>query len=148
MFGIAALAATALHPVFGHLADRVGGRRLTFTGVIAMALRLPVMSLTRSFETAVAFYLVQAITVAIVVTPSLAFMAEAISSTGVAFVRRCLRRLQLRVGAGPARRSGHGWIPVRTARLRHLALHVVPDRADSGRDPRADARPSTTISEA
>jgi multidrug resistance protein len=83
VFGIAGVAATALHPVFGHLADRIGPRRLTLAGVIAVALVLPVMGLTRSFETAVVLYTVQAIAVSIVVTPSLAFMAEAISSTGV-----------------------------------------------------------------
>jgi multidrug resistance protein len=83
VFGIAGVAATALHPVFGQLADRVGARRLTLAGVIAVALVLPVMGLTRSFETAVGLYVVQAIAVSMVVTPSLAFMAEAISSTGV-----------------------------------------------------------------
>jgi MFS family permease len=83
VFGIAGVAATALHPVFGHFADRVGPRRLTRAGVIAVALALPLMGLTSSFESAVLLYGVQAIAVSIVVTPSLAFMAEAISSTGV-----------------------------------------------------------------
>jgi MFS family permease len=83
VFGIAGVAATAVHPVFGRLADRAGARRLTLAGVIAVALVLPLLSLTRSFETAVVVYVVQAIAVSIVVTPSLAFMAEAISSTGV-----------------------------------------------------------------
>ena len=83
VFGIAGVATTALHPVFGQLADRAGARRLTLAGVIAVALVLPMLSLTRSFETAIVLYVVQAIAVSIVVTPSLAFMAEAISSTGV-----------------------------------------------------------------
>jgi multidrug resistance protein len=83
VFGIAGIAATALHPVFGQLADRAGARRLTLAGVIAVALALPALSLTGSFESAVVLYAVQAIAVSIVVTPSLAFMAEAISSTGV-----------------------------------------------------------------
>jgi MFS family permease len=41
------------------------------------------MSLTRSFETATLLYVVQGVSIAVVITPSLAYMAEAIASTGL-----------------------------------------------------------------
>lgn len=83
VFGIAAVASTALHPVFGHFADRFGGRRLMMLGLLAIAAVLPLLGLSRSFESAVCLYIAQAVAVSLVVTPSLAFMAEAISSVGV-----------------------------------------------------------------
>jgi DHA1 family solute carrier family 18 vesicular amine transporter 1/2 len=83
VFGIAALAATGLHPVFGRLADRWGGRRVTILGVVATALMMPVLSTASSFEAALVLYALQGIAIALVVTPSLAFMAEATSAAGV-----------------------------------------------------------------
>jgi len=83
VFGVAAVAATALHPVFGRLADRWGGRRLTMLGVVATALAMPVLSRAWNFESAIALYVIQGSAIALVVTPSLAFMAEATSAAGV-----------------------------------------------------------------
>ena len=83
VFGIAAVASTALHPVFGHLADRWGGRRLMLVGLLAIGSVLPFLSFSRSFGSAVALYIAQAVSVSLVVTPSLAFMAKAISAAGV-----------------------------------------------------------------
>jgi MFS family permease len=83
VFGIAAVASTALHPVFGHLADRWGGRRLMLVGLLAIGSVLPFLSFSRSFGSAVALYIAQAVSVSLVVTPSLAFMAAAISAAGV-----------------------------------------------------------------
>jgi multidrug resistance protein len=83
VFGIAAVAATALHPLFGRLADRWGARHLTMIGVVATALMLPVLSRAWSFESAVALYVLQGSAIALIVTPSLAYMAEAISGAGV-----------------------------------------------------------------
>jgi len=83
VFGVAAAAATLLHPLVGHLADRLGARRLTTVGLVAMALALPLVSQIGSFETAVGVYVLQAVAIAIVATPSLAYMAEAISSGGI-----------------------------------------------------------------
>jgi MFS family permease len=79
VFGIAAVASTALHPVFGHLADRWGGGRLIVLGLLGMGATLPFLSFSRSLESAIALYAVQAVTLSLVVTPSLAFMAAAIS---------------------------------------------------------------------
>jgi MFS family permease len=83
VFGVAAVAATALHPLFGRLADLWGGRRLTMLGVVATALAMPVLSRAWSFESAIVLYVVQGAAIALVVTPSLAFMAEATSRAGV-----------------------------------------------------------------
>ncbi len=83
VFGIAAVASTALHPVFGHLTDRWGGRRLMLVGLLAIGSVLPFLSFSRSFGSAVALYIAEAVSVSLVVTPSLAFMAKAISAAGV-----------------------------------------------------------------
>ena len=83
VFGVAAVAATALHPVFGRFADRYGGRRMTMIGLVLTALLMPVVSRAASFESAVALYVLLGSAIAMVVTPSLAFMAEATSAAGV-----------------------------------------------------------------
>ena len=83
VFGVAAVAATALHPVFGRLADRWGGRRLTMIGLVVTALMMPLLSRAWNFESAIGFYVLMGSALALVVTPSLAFMAEATSAAGV-----------------------------------------------------------------
>ena len=83
VFGIAAIAHAALHPVYGRLADRWGGRRLTMLGLAATALVLPLLGRAWSFESAVGFYALQAAAMALVITPSLAYMGEATSQVGV-----------------------------------------------------------------
>jgi predicted MFS family arabinose efflux permease len=83
VFGVAAVAATALHPVFGRFADRYGGRRMTMIGLVLTALLMPVVSRATTFESAVALYVLLGSAIALVVTPSLAFMAEATSAAGV-----------------------------------------------------------------
>lgn len=83
VFGVGAVVATALHPLYGRLADRWGGRPLTMIGLLGIALMTPVLSRAWSYESAIALYAAQAAVVALVVTPSLAYMAEATSSAGV-----------------------------------------------------------------
>jgi DHA1 family solute carrier family 18 vesicular amine transporter 1/2 len=82
VFGAAALAAMVLHPIFGRLTDRWGGRRLSMIGLAATAGMLPLLSRAWSFESAVALYLLQGAAIALVITPSLAYMAEAMSNAG------------------------------------------------------------------
>jgi MFS family permease len=82
VFGVAAVATTLLHPVYGRLADRFGGRRLTMAGLVLTAAMLPVLSLARSFESVVGLYVLMAAAIALVITPSLAYMAEAVSLAG------------------------------------------------------------------
>jgi multidrug resistance protein len=83
VFGIAAVASTALHPIYGRMADRWGGRRLTLAGLVAMSSMLPLFSRAWSFDSAVALYVLVAAAAALVITPSLAYMADATSAAGV-----------------------------------------------------------------
>lgn len=83
VFGGGAVVGAILHPVFGRVADRAGGRRLTLVGLAAVGAMLPLLALIWSFESAMAMYAVAAIAIAVLVTPSLAYMAEATSSAGV-----------------------------------------------------------------
>ena len=82
VFGGGALVAAVLHPVFGHLADRVGGRRLTLWGLAAIGAMLPLLPLSWSFLSATSLYVVVAIAIATMITPSLTYMAEATASAG------------------------------------------------------------------
>jgi DHA1 family solute carrier family 18 vesicular amine transporter 1/2 len=83
LFGIAAVATTLLHPVFGRLADRWGPRRLTMWGLVIAALVMPVLGRASSFASAMTLFPLQAVAIALVVTPSLAYMAEATTSAGI-----------------------------------------------------------------
>ena len=83
VFGGAAVASILLHPLAGRLADRLGSRRLTMVGLIALACMLPVLGRIWNFESAVFFTILNAAAMAILVTPSLAYMAEATSAAGV-----------------------------------------------------------------
>jgi multidrug resistance protein len=83
VFGIGAVVSMIMHPVFGRLADRRGGRRLTLAGLAANGVALVLLSRSWNFPSAVSFFLVQALAMAIMVTPSLTYMAEATSESGV-----------------------------------------------------------------
>ena len=83
VFGGAAVASILLHPLAGRLADRLGSRRLTMAGLIALGCMLPVLGRIWNFESAVFFTVLNAAAMALLVTPSLAYMAEATSAAGV-----------------------------------------------------------------
>ena len=83
VFGSAAAAGLVLHPIYGGLADRWGGRRLTLTGLIVMALLLPLVPLGWSFRSAAGIYIVAIAGIGLVITPSLAYMGESMSAAGV-----------------------------------------------------------------
>jgi len=83
IFGVGAVETTILNPVFGRLADRWGARRLTLLGLALGAVALPLLGQTWSFQSAIAFFLVQAMTSALFITPSLAYMGEATSQAGI-----------------------------------------------------------------
>ena len=83
IFGSGALASAILHPLYGRLADRWGGRRLMLTGLPLVACVLPLISLSSSYPSAIAFFILTTMAVALVITPSLAFMAESVSAAGV-----------------------------------------------------------------
>jgi DHA1 family solute carrier family 18 vesicular amine transporter 1/2 len=82
LFGIAAVASTAMHPIYGRLSDRFGGRRLMMIGLVGSALLLPLVSLATDFTTAALTMVPMWMVFSMIVTPSLAYMAEAASSAG------------------------------------------------------------------
>lgn len=85
VFGGSAVTTALLHPMFGRVADRTGGRRLTLLGLGAIGAVMPLFALIWDFPSAVVLYAAGTIAVAMMVTPSLAYMAEATASAGMRF---------------------------------------------------------------
>jgi multidrug resistance protein len=83
VFGAAAVVSASLHPAFGRIADRTGGRRLMLIGLAGIALLLPILSQADGFASAVGLNAVFTVAIATMVTPSLAYMAEATAGAGV-----------------------------------------------------------------
>ncbi len=83
IYGAAAVATTALHPVCGRLADRFGARRITMIGLVLSACMLPILGHAWSFQSAVWLFVAQVAVATFVVTPSLAYMGEATNDAGV-----------------------------------------------------------------
>jgi MFS transporter, DHA1 family, solute carrier family 18 (vesicular amine transporter), member 1/2 len=83
IFGSGAVASTLLHPIYGRLADRWGGRRLMLTGLPLVACVLPLLTVSWSYPSTIAFFVLNTTAVAMVITPSLTFMAEAVSAAGI-----------------------------------------------------------------
>ena len=83
VFGAGAVASAILHPFAGRLSDHWGSRRLTMIGLVALAAMLPVLGQIWSFESAIAFCVINAAAMALVITPSLTYMAEATSAAGI-----------------------------------------------------------------
>ncbi len=83
VYGIGAIATTAVHPFYGRAADRFGARRLTVIGLALAGCMLPILGRAWSFRSAVAFFVVHAACASMAITPSLAFMGEATSNAGV-----------------------------------------------------------------
>jgi predicted MFS family arabinose efflux permease len=84
LFGVAAVATTLLHPIYGRLTDRWGGGRLTLVGLVATAAALPLLGRAWSFESAIALFVLQASAGALAITPSLAYMADVVPAAGTA----------------------------------------------------------------
>jgi multidrug resistance protein len=83
VFGIAAIASVILHPLYGRLADRWGPRRLTLVGLAVSGCVIPALGGVVSFESAVPIFVLQVAALSLVIAPSLAYMAEAISGAGL-----------------------------------------------------------------
>lgn len=83
VFGVGAVVSSALNPLYGRLTDRWGGRHLTLVGLVLAAGVLPLLSLAWSFESSVGLYVIECAMVALVITPSLAYMADATSGAGI-----------------------------------------------------------------
>lgn len=84
VFGVAAIASAVLHPVYGRLADRFGGRRVMLTGLVVAAAVMPAVARAETYGGALALFLLQAGSMSMVVTPSLTYMAEAGARAGAA----------------------------------------------------------------
>ncbi|OFW34067.1 MAG: hypothetical protein A3G76_02575 [Acidobacteria bacterium RIFCSPLOWO2_12_FULL_65_11] len=82
LFGMAAVASAVMPFVYGPMTDRWGGRRLTLIGLALTAAWMPMMATATGFRTALAIIVVQWMAIALIVTPSLAYMAEVTSATG------------------------------------------------------------------
>jgi multidrug resistance protein len=82
VIGCGAVVSATLHPAFGRIADRIGGRRLMIAGLAGIAAMLPVLSLISSFTNASIIYAVFTVPIVMMVTPSLAYMADATSGSG------------------------------------------------------------------
>jgi MFS transporter, DHA1 family, solute carrier family 18 (vesicular amine transporter), member 1/2 len=83
IFGSGAAASSILHPIYGRLADRWGGRRMMLTGLPLVACVLPLLAVAWNYPSTIACFVLITTTVALVITPSLTFMAEAVSASGV-----------------------------------------------------------------
>jgi len=84
LFGCGAIASTIAHPVIGRLTDRFGAGRLTLVGLLASAVSVTLVTQTWSFQSAIAFFMLGAVSSALMITPSLTFMGEATSAAGIA----------------------------------------------------------------
>jgi multidrug resistance protein len=82
LFGASAVAGAVMPFVYGPMTDRWGGRRLTLLGLALTAAWMPVMATANGFQAALVIIVVQWIAIALIVTPSLAYMAEVTSSAG------------------------------------------------------------------
>jgi MFS transporter, DHA1 family, solute carrier family 18 (vesicular amine transporter), member 1/2 len=83
IYGVAAVATTALNPVTGGLSDRFGARRVTMIGLLMMAAMVPLLGQAWSYGSALVLFVLTAAAGTFVITPSLAYMGEATSDAGV-----------------------------------------------------------------
>jgi multidrug resistance protein len=83
LFGVGALASATVHPLYGHLSDRHGGRGLTVLGLCLSACLIPVLTIpTTPLAMGIVMVLLWA-SLSMTVTPSLAYAATAVSAAGV-----------------------------------------------------------------
>ena len=71
-----------MHPIYGRLSDRWGGRRLMMIGLIASAFVLPLLNFATDFRSAALAMVPMWMVFSMIVTPSLAYMAEVASAAG------------------------------------------------------------------
>lgn len=83
VLGGGAVVSAVLHPVMGRLADRGDRRQLMLAGLTGIALIMPLLSQARTFGAASLLYAVFTLPIVVMVTPSLAYMAEAAARAGV-----------------------------------------------------------------
>ena len=82
LFGIAAVASTLMPLVYGPMIGRWGARRLTLAGLVLTAAWMPMMATASSFPTALVLMVMQWVAIALIITPSLTYMAEVTAFAG------------------------------------------------------------------
>lgn len=82
LFGAAAVASTLMPLVYGPMTDRWGGRRLTLIGLVLTAAWMPTIATAGSLRTALVLVVIEWMAIALIVTPSLAYMAEVTAFAG------------------------------------------------------------------
>jgi len=152
LFGCGAVASSILHPIYGRLADRWGGRRMMLTGLPLVACVLPLINLTWSYSSTMGFFVLNTIAVAMVITPSLTFMAEAVSAAGAGSFGVGYGLYNMAWGAGllfgPAvagfvyERAGFAWLTLLWAPML-LIVSLMLARVQSG----VRLKPDTTETE-
>jgi multidrug resistance protein len=83
VFGASAVASAIMPFVYGPLVPRFGARRMMITGLVLTAAVLPLLTLATGFWSTIPIVLLQSSASALVITPSLAYMAEVTSFAGV-----------------------------------------------------------------
>jgi MFS family permease len=83
IFGVTSLASASMNNVSGRLADKIGAAKLMRIGLFCTAASLALLGQTWSYASTIVLQVIFACTVAMVVTPSLAYMAEAASAAGI-----------------------------------------------------------------
>jgi MFS transporter, DHA1 family, solute carrier family 18 (vesicular amine transporter), member 1/2 len=84
LFATGAIASTVMPFVYGPLIAKWGARRLTIIGLLLTAAGLPLMGLAQGFRSAMLLTVVEWMATALIITPSLAYMAEVTSFAGAA----------------------------------------------------------------
>jgi predicted MFS family arabinose efflux permease len=82
VFGAAACASIVMPFVYGSWTARWGGRRLALFGLALTALGMPALGLSSGVRSAMAIMTVEWAAIALIITPSLAYMAEVTSAAG------------------------------------------------------------------
>jgi MFS transporter, DHA1 family, solute carrier family 18 (vesicular amine transporter), member 1/2 len=84
LFGTGAIASAVMPFVYGPLIAKWGARPMTIVGLLLTALGLPLMGLAQGFRSAMLLTLIEWTATALILTPSLAYMAEVTSFAGAA----------------------------------------------------------------
>src|SRR5205814_1584481 len=126
VFGMAAVAAAMLHPLYGRLADRLGARRLTMAGLVVSGCALPLVGRVTSFESAIPIFVVETAALNLMIAPSLAYMGEATSAAGLGSFGVAYGLYNVAWGVGLLGGPALGGLLLDTIGLQRLALWWGP----------------------